>query len=410
MLDLFGFNSIRLKQLGLNFNHAIVLHWLIVFSSSGNQEVLVDEHDIKYFWIKYSKLSNDILLPFDTNYKINKCLDELCGINTKNGKAYPLHKKVFSTNYGKKVGFAINENAIAWLKDSQEDNMSGFNEELGIENKVSKINKKRKVKLNPYVKQILLKLADIKKEDHTPLFSFILPDDDYHYSRLVETFQTQLLTMYAGKFILSYKNNIATWFLKKYAYYDTDKNKKIMNGCKGNWQAIEDALMNAADNFVKWHVAGNELHDKDKLPKNPATFIFNTFNQLSMFWVCLVSPPTSYRESSAEIMYKSIEPRYRAIAKRLYNDKFDGYMFWSKIKGLVNWHNKNADNLISGDSNYLYWLGNGCDGFLTGYCDWILEFTEQQPFLKNIGVGNPTWDLYCKTKKKEHGIAFMAAK
>jgi hypothetical protein len=88
----------------------------------------------------------------------------------------------------------------------------------------------------------------------------------------------------------------------------------------------------------------------------------------------------------------------------LYKESFDGFLFWKRIKSLVKWYRENAEELIGEDPNYFYWLGSGILDYLEDYKNWLLKFTNNNIFLKNIGINNPTWDYFISEKMKKHEI------
>jgi hypothetical protein len=399
MISVSGFKSEKLKKLNLNCVHAIILDWVVYFARSNKQFLLSNPNDDeKYYWVKYSKIYADIPLPFDSNYLLNKCFDNLTG---NNDPKYPLIKKVFHTKSGNMVGLAIRENVIAWLKGSEGsmDTCIGLFD-TPIQNK-NKINGERKTKLNKNAFYIINSLSKLKKEDGDNLFSMVFPKDEKHYSKSIYNFQNQLLDLYEGKFYKNYIYNIADWFSLKYKWYITDESKKLIQNCKDSWENIEKLILNSCKNLSLWYNVNTELTDKDKLPKNISTFIYNSFSKISMFYICLIKPPSEVREASTDSLYKTIDSVVRNEMKIVKKNDWDGYSFWNRVKKIQDYYDKNNLNV-----KYQYWLGNGIQEFIIGYKEFLIGLTGGLEFvnLGNVGTGNKTWEAFLNNKKEEFSI------
>lgn len=393
----------RLVQLKLNIVHKMILEWFFDYSSTKQMLELFhkDYQKLPFYWIYFDKIRNDLpLLPNNSNYAINKYLNELCGDGKNNLKEYPLIRYNFSTKYGYKIGFAIRPEIYLWLK-GDDSKMAGFEELNNIKINHNKRNRLQKYVLKDTTKQLIEELSKIKKQDGTNLFSIIKPDDDYHYTQGIKRFQWYLLELYKGRFLENEISNLSDRFTKNYSYYISNKNVSMIKECKDDWEKIGKTIIDAANRFIKWHKSTNEVLDKDKLPKNIADFIFNPTFGLSMFYICLDKSPTLAKEVIAENMYDKLPDTWAYNFFDYYKDEWDNLAYWSRIYSIYKWYKENRKELINQNINYKYWLESE-EKFIQGYKEHINQFSPI--YLKHFGTKCPTWNYFINQKKEEHGI------
>ena len=397
-----GFKSERLRILKLNCVHAIVLDWFVYFAHSGKQLILKTENKkIHYYWVKYSKAFADIPLPFSSTYKLSKCLDELAGKNHTHEKHFPLIRKTFASKHGNQIGLAIRENVLAWLRGTEDAEMpTGFTSELGIKSKKITI-QKRSTKLNSNCLEIIYELKQLQINDK-PLFKNEQPQDEWHYTKGLQLFQMQLLSLYEGRFNTDYMMKIEKWFIDKYSYYISANNKKTIRACKGSWIKIKEIILKSANNYISWFASISEVTDKTKLPRTLQEWIFSPHNQTSMFYICVDKAPTVLREASTEKLYNKIPFAMRA--QKLMNPNWDGMSFWKKIYSLHKWYVVNHNELLEKDSNCVYWLESE-KTFIDSWFAWI-ETVIGIPSINNLGTNNKTWDWYVKDMLKKYAISY----
>jgi hypothetical protein len=390
-----GFNQNVLIELKLDVIEAVFLRWLLSFLASGKTKIYIDpESGEDFHWVKYSKIIDDLPIIFHNIFTVRRMIKKLTSINIPD-PTKPLILKLVRTIHGTETYFKFNPLILERLEGS---NMTTL---LGSEYKIDNKTNKDKSKLNPNVYSLIQKLQKIKKEDGDNLFSMIFPKDEKHYSKSIYNFQNQLLDLYEGKFYKNYIYNIADWFSLKYKWYITDESKKLIQNCKGSWENIEKLILNSCKNLSKWYNVNNELTDKDKLPKNISTFIYNSFSKISMFYICLIKPPSEVREASTDSLYKTIDSVVRNEMKIVKKNDWDGYSFWNRVKKVQDYYDKNNLNV-----KYQYWLGNGIQEFIIGYKEFLIGLTGGLEFvnLGNVGTGNKTWEAFLNNKKEEFSI------
>ncbi len=397
----------RLVLLKLNIVHKMILEWFFDYSSTKQMLELKDkEHpDIPFYWVYFDKIRNDLpLLPDNSNYKLNKYFDELCGIGKNNENKYPLIRKTFNTKHGNKVGFAIRSEVYLWLKGDNEIMPDGdFTKEIDFGSRHNKINKSQQYKLEPATKKVIEELEKIKIPNGTPLFKkLIKPEDDKHYSQTIKRLQYNLLQLYNGWFIEENINNLDQWFVKKYSYYISDKNIELIKECRHNWPKVIDLVVKTANRYAKWFKSTNEVLDKTKLNRTIPDFLFRPDIKISNFYLCLDKNPTEAKEVIAENMYNKLPSFVHTYFDELYNDEWDGMAYWNKIYSVYKWYKEHKDDLISENINYSYWF-QGADTFMQGYRDFLVQMSGKL-YLKHFGTNVPTWNWFIATKKEEHGI------
>lgn len=400
-----GFSQEYLLKLNLTTSDAYVLRWFLSFVNSGKQ-IYIDIEGERFYWVKYSKVISDLpILKIKNNIVIGNLFRKLCGQGMPNEYEYPLEKRNTWDSKTNKVFFRFRPEILERMENTT---MTSLFHDAPIQPKMD-IKDKDYHKV-PYNKNVLeiLKTLKLVKENGKPLFiNHILPSDDHHYNSTFEKFQDAMLCLYEGRFLTKYSlGKLEDWFANKYKYYlcNNDLIRGTIITCKGNWNKIKEVMIQAAENYSKWFDIDKEQSDKTKLPRSINDWIYSPHTGTSMFYVSLLNPPTSAREADAEKTFNKIRPAYRKIFNSVYYTGWDGFTFWNKINNLIKWYKKYYEKLINKDMNCSYWLGSGIINFLYNYKDWLLEFTNNKPFLKNIGINNSTFDLYIKQKIKDHGI------
>jgi len=385
----------------LNSDDLVFLDWMKGFASNIKIKKIMNDEE-HFFWIKYSKVLEDLPSIFINVLSIRRRIAKLSANNHAAMK--PLISKLVATSHGVETYFAFNPVVMDELEGNS---MSGFDDELGLTKLKSKIKESnyKKIPVNKNVQFIFERIKKFSVNDKE-LFPHASPLDDHHYSKTFAQFQEALYSLYEGKFLTNYSfNTFEEWFQLKYKYYlQKDKIIENIKACKGDWEAIRKLLVKAIKNYIKWFDSESEQRDKSKLPRNINAFIYDRFNHLSMFYVCLIEGPTDLREAEAEKTFDTILPNYRKIALKIYDKSFDGFLFWNKIKSVLQWYKKYSKELSNSNDGCYYWLSIGCEEFLADYISWLYAFTDEAPFINNIGINNLTWKTFIKEKKTKHAI------
>jgi hypothetical protein len=383
----------------LTSDDLVFIEWLKGFASYVKVKS-IKENEETYFWIKYTKVLEDLYSIFPNIYSIRKTIKKL----SDPSKPSPLMQKIIYSQKGAETYFAFNPIIMDELEGKE---MNSLFSEAPIQPKINPKDKDfHKVPANPNCIEILKTLKKIK-ENGKPLFiNHILPTDKNHYNSTFEHFQDAMLCLYEGRFLTKYNlGKTDEWWRNKYKFYlNENKIQFVIKECKGNWDQIQKIMIEAAKNYSKWFDIDTEVYNKNSLPRSVNDWIFNAHSKTSMFYVSLLNPPTSAREADAEKTFNNINPKIRSMFNDLYQNEWDGFTFWNKISNLVKWYEKYATKLCMKDTNCYYWLDLGIKGFLKNYKAWLLEFTDNKPSIKNIGINNATFDVYIKQKVKDHGI------
>ena len=396
-----GFLQEYLVHLKLTAADAYVLRWFLSFSQSGKQD-FIDKEDKRFHWVKYSKVVQDLpILYIKNEIVVGNLFRKLCGQGQPNESEYPLEKINVWDSKRNKVYFRFKPEILEIMESTRMDNIFGD----PMNDKPIKDKDYRKIAVNDNALAIWEKAVALSI-DEKPVFNHASPVDDHHYTKVYGHFQDMMLALYEGKFLTQYPlSQIDPWFKEKYKYYL--KEDTIISGirnCKGNWKETTYLIEQAIKTYALWFNVTSEQQDKTKLPRNINTFMYDAFNKISMFYVCLVEGPTSQREAQAEKTYDTIKPEYRKIFTSLYQDSWDGFTYWNKIRGVIKWYETNAKEMMGKDSNCIYWLNGGVKEFLNDYRTWILDLTDDQPHLNNFGIKNKTWNWYTSEKAKQHQI------
>ena len=408
--DFYNFSIIELFIFDRFFNWASTGQMIFIMHD-GKKFFLID-----YFYIAPSWGMSEIYLK-----KIMLGLSGSMPKNVSTNLKYPLIRltqkdeyKKWKSYYGFEIGTM--NTLISWdslslkRKAFLEEfiNMDGLFTELPIQPKqIIKDKDFHKVPAHSVCLDLYKSLLQINTNNGKRLFvNHIIPADAHHYNATYAHFQDAMFCLYEGKFLTTYNSDkMVEWFRIKYKYYlNNESIKEKIRSCKHDWNKIKEIVLEAGNNYALWFDVNSEQYDKDALPRSIVDWIYSAHTETSMFYVSLLQPPTSAREAEAERLFNRINPKYRKIFYSLKQESFDGYTFWNKINDLIKWYDKYWGRLTRQDINCAYWLDGITANFLNNYKEWLMAFTDEKPFLKNIGINNNTFDLYIKQKIKDHGI------
>lgn len=399
--SILGFNQEAVIKYGLNGNDLIFLNWVKGFASSIKIKRWADPKTKEtYFWIKYSKVLSDLPFMFKNIFSLRKTISKLS--STIRGER-PLLIKLIRSQKGTETYFAFDPKVRSEMEDApMTENL--FGEPIQEKQKAIKDKDYQKIPANETAVKIYSQLKKIEHNGKSVFINHTMPADSRHYNSTFGIFQERLFALYEGHFLKDYSLDMTDWFQEKYRYYLRKEDIiSLLRSCKGNWEQIKKVLLAAGETYAKWFAADSEQQNKNKLPRSINDWLYSIHNKSSMFYVCLLEPPTSQREAQAEKVFNAIPECYRIIFNFDFIKEWDGFTYWNKIRGVIKWYENNASDLIREDSNCIYWLG-GSGSFFSDYINWILNLTNWKPFLNNFGVGNKTWDLYIAHKRKEHNI------
>lgn len=387
-----GFNQEALVKYKLNPSDALILQWFKSFSLSGKQKY-IDRKENRYYWVKYSKVIEDLPCLYISNpVVIGRIFQRL------SAPEMPLEKLRANVNGIQEIYFRFRPEILQELECS---------DMKLLEEVVQKPKEKLKNnhRINPNIMTTLedIKCINLPNKD-LPLFSFSIPEDPNHYTKSIKAFQDKLLSLYTGNFLREYP--ISEKFLKRNEFYITKETNEKIRACKGSWNNIYNLLLQSARHYRKWFCQDKEPANKSWLTRDISNWIYSPHNQYSLFYICIVKYPSPLREVNGEKLYNSIAPpELKRIAENLlWRPEFDAVGFWSRIKSVIRWYKDNVPRLARKDTGVLYWIGNGIEEWFENYCRWILELTDDKPWLSNLGTNCPTWRAWLTYAQKNHGI------
>lgn len=395
--SILGFNQSALLKYNISAKEIILLNWMKGFASSINIKRWVDEKtNDTYFWIKYSKVLSDLPCIYQNIFQLQKSIKNL---SSKIPGEKPLLKKEIKTKFGTDIYFAFDPIVRKEMEDAMPISII-------TEKPIAKTTERKQYhKLNPNTKKIISSLLEIKKYDGSKLFRDKSPEEDYTYTNGLKHFEEKLLSIYNGEFNKDFSNSMSESFIRQNKSHDIEGAKKIIRECKGNWNKITDLFIKAAKNYSTWFEPENQPASKDWLKGrcNLNPWVYDDRMNGSLFLACLDGPAFPMREVSAEKVYNSIPKEIRNLFKCFIREDTDGFAFWNKIKSMINWYKKYADDLIEEDGGCRYWLDGGMEKWLYGYCEFLKSFISTV-YLAHLGTSCPTWNAFLLDAKKAHEI------
>lgn len=399
-----GFNQSVLIQLGLKQEDVSFLRWFLSFIASGQEKKLIDNDKI-YYWVKYSKVLEDLPFVFKNIHSIRRMIKRISYIKENdpdNTSHKPLIMKLaYSQTKGAQTYFRFDPIILEGLEGStkMESIVSGRTIEF-----TSKVNKTRKRCLNKNVRAIINELARLETRKGERLFHNKMPQDDYTYTKSIGNFQSKLLSIYEGRFFCEYP--IEPLFERKNSSHNLPLAKEMVRACRGSWSNIQRQIINSARNYSSWFDLSKEPENKDWLPKDFSSWLYSERNKGSLFLASITGKAFPLRELSAEKVFESVPDRVREVMGELKKDEWDGLAFWSRVKSIVRWYLRYYDDLIEEDSNCGYFLDGGLVDWLLVYKKWLMGLvgSEKGIYLSHLGTGNNTWKAFLNWASREYNI------
>ncbi len=425
-----GFNQSIICLLKFTWADAGLLRWLISFSCYSKIDK-IEKEDGTYFWIKYSKVMEDLpVLGIHNKVSMWSLFNKFCGEGKGEEKIfYPLKKIIVDRGGDNKTYFAFRRNVMAILesggiKEDKKDmtltrlfemNPNYKTEEIYIAKQKSIRENKVKVeyKIHTEVSQILEKLLEIKLEDGRPVFGNKYKSDVPCYLKGINEFQYKLLSLYQGTFL---RNRISEEFLgnKFIKNLLVDDWKEKIKMCKGSWEYIKELLLKATKNYSSWFSKNNEPQKKDWFKRDVNTWVYDERNTKSLLVACLDRPSDSLREMDADKIYKSIYDDTKEVFNTVIekNKKWEAKNFWSKIKTMDEWYTEHFPLLDTISRNTMDAVGNWLQGGRKGCMEQFMKWLLLQKYIGGMvglrpghfGTGGKIWGMYLDDMKKEWGI------
>ncbi len=399
-----------LKRFSLTQADVIALYWFFKWALSGNMKRDLQGNGV-FFWVDYSFAADNLF----TNVRaIRDSFDRLCGVYRGEllnpGMVYPLTKRIITTGQGKRNYFGfIREpfNQIVELNNFSKEERCFVEKSMNsiklIEAGPELTGKKHKV----MTQEMLDLLEDIvqihqRGKDTPLLFTNRMPKKTGKYTETLLEAAMRLRSIYEGRFARDYR--VGGDFVERNSALINDNTWKTLSGMKGSWESVRKGVFEAARNYRQWFWPENEPETKDWLPRDITTWLFDSYNQTSIFLACLNRGPYPVREKAADRVYDSIPQGVRELAEDLYQPGWDAVVFWLKIKDIVGWFESNRTKLEKLDNNIGYWFDGGLVVWFKRYKSWLRELAGQGIFMNQIGIDNPTWNAWCTWGAKKHNF------
>jgi hypothetical protein len=371
-----GANKLRASDIDL-------LYWLLAFIHSGKMEKTDDK-----YWVNFSYAASSLGLSFR---QVQDSFNRLCGYYRQKELdpdfIFPLTKTVVTTNKGRKTYFTVNFKSPV-LKGYKEPKMQP---RKLIETPVI-------IKgADPNTQKILERLMAVPQRGGTILFTNRLPKNG-KITQVLQKAQHKILSIYQGKFPQMYR--VSPEFLDRNSLLIKAETWERLKKVKGSWEATEELLFKASRNYRKWFWPNNEPEKKDWLPQDISQWLFDEYNERSVFLACVLREPYPLKDLAADRIYSCIPSAIRKKAEAIYQPEWDPVGYWSKIRDIIDFYNR-IKKAEESEPNVRYWL-TGLKSWFGDYIDWLDELTGGVIYYKNIGTNCSTWSAWCNFGAKEH--------
>jgi rhodanese-related sulfurtransferase len=359
--------------------------------------------DNVFYWVDYKYAASHLYAKVR---QVQDSFERLCGFyrgkTLQKKSEYPLVKMTLPTRQGKRNYFGFNLNVVKKLFSPVAFRKLGDTIMQKLLTAPPEIVGSRQ--LTPEIEDILSTLTKIhwKGKDTPLLFGNKLPSKNGgKYSKGLLAAGNLLKTLYSGTFHHDCRCNPE--FMDKNQDLITDETWEKLKEVKGSWEKVEKLVLLAARNYRQWFFPENQPESKDWLTRDIKTWLYDSYNQTSLFLACIVAPPYPIRETYAERIFESLPTAVQDVGLEIYDDHWDTVVYWSKLRDIYHWYKK-AKKLGAKEPNLIYWLDGGFRGWFQRYYKWVTELTNGGIYLANIGINCATWYAWCIYAKGKHHI------
>jgi hypothetical protein len=399
------FRTDSLNQYNLTQSDALTLYWFFRSVLSGWMK-RAPQNNTVLFWVNYTYAADCL---YTTPRAVQDSFGRLCGYHRGEimnpGLQYPLTKIVIPSPNGKRCYFGINRDPfmeIVILDSFSEKEIIAMEHSMNspklIEVGIPQTTGKKGIR--PEIQAIINDILQIhQRGKETPLvFSNRLPKSGGTYTKTLLQAAQYIQSIYHGQFYRDYR--VTPEFITRNNI--TEDTRTSLSGMKGSWEEVSKGIFNAAKNYRQWFWLENEPETKDWLPRDISQWLYNQYNQTSIFLACLNGKPFPLRETQADRVYNSLPNKIKQLGEDLYQNGWDSVAFWCKIRDVVDWYESHVD-LIQKEPNLRYWFENDLNLWFKKYVTWLQQLNGL--YLKQIGINNPTWTAWCIYSSKEHNFS-----
>lgn len=237
------------------------------------------------------------------------------------------------------------------------------------------------------------------------IFSNRLPEKNGgKYTKALLTAAEIMYQLHEGTFLG--RSPLSEEFQERNRHYITDEARAAIEAAKGDMSRVSELLVRAARRYRKWFWAENEPENKDWLPRELSAWMYNRYNQTSIFLACCAKDPDPVREVVADRIFDALPEWITDAAGELLRPGVDAVSFWAKIKTVLDWYEERAQLLIAIDSNTRYWLDGGARRWFDRYKVFLKSLTKNYAtlYLSHLGTGNRTWTAFCGNAAAEYSL------
>lgn len=410
-----AFYSDVVDELKLSPMSLVVLKKYIGFVISGRMKSLPAPHD-KYFWVDYSYFAADCYL---TERVVKNLFAQLCGRFPEANKnlMYPLilQTKCIKGYKGTQCYYAFQEECgkvlIPFQISPRLEELKKYMTSIKLIEAGNELQAKGSRIINSQVEELITTLLSItiKGRDSKPLFIDRTPSNfKGKYTKQLQKAAKHIHEIYEGKFFR--ENNIEEEFWdRNQSTGGREEIQERLRAVKGSWEKTSQLLILAARNYRQWLWSDRQPENKEWLPRNIQSWIYDAHFKTSLFAASIVNPPEPLNNLVADRIYdsKSLTDEMALLAKSLYQPGYDAVQYWARIKAVGEWYDERKKLLCEIDSGCGYWFDGGKSKWFARYIEWLKDLAGGEGAtlsLRNFGPENATWIAFCKQGMKLHGI------
>lgn len=393
----------QLQHYGLFQSDVVLLKWFIQYASTGKM-MRREPEGPPYFWVDYDNAAQNL---FTSPRTIRRSFSRLC--DAPPGYPPPLLKSRVPnlSRQGSRCFFMLTREFIETVVPLEIRGGSAMS-------KITGSCKLLEADLSPESRVVNREIIDIieglllihQRGSRTPkLFTNRFPGRSDGYSKTIIGAAERLWSVYEGRFFREYR--VDPKFIDRNAQYITPGTRDKIKGVRGSWEAVSRLVFEAARNYRQWWWPENEPENKDWLQPNITWWLFDQYTSSSVFLACVDRGPDRLRELTADRIWAGLPDGIPELAERLRNPDWDARVFWARVRDVVEWYTVHRRPLEDRDSNACYWFDGGVAAWFGRYVQWLTDLSGANGkglWLKNIGVGCPTWEAWYTHAARAHNI------
>ena len=408
-----GFQQEQLVQLGLYQSEATVLRWIIDFMQSGSMETTVKEGHT-YYKLRYSAILKDLPILERTS------VEGIRRIVRRMEQADLIIKHVERSILGSTTWIRFNAVVLTQILygsseetchvNLQNNNTPTLQPEAGILDPLTNtdpmsLSKERVNDQQNWSNSISKNVFEVLQYVLPVNFRNGLSKDGKTINKTILKIEKMLNALYNHKFTKDQPLD-PEWVQRN--KINITKLKEMYS----SWDEFKRLIKLAVKRFSLMRTAGYWPAQKNGLTTDFAQFIYNPRTQRSWLLFCIFIEPLRIKDNCTQQIKQGFSEEHQLnIDRFLQKHDWDPDQFWSKVKILNDWLQKNREQLNTMNTSFISF--SNISKILERFSEFENQFTQGKNnfTVTQFGIDSKFWNTYfIKWCRDERGVNLVVSK